>query len=51
MDRPIIAPAQIKGREYDVIIVANRFANEIRRQCIELEINLEKVIFLYNNYS
>lgn len=50
MDRPIIAPAQIKGREYDVIFVANRFANEIRRQCIELGINLEKVIFLYNNY-
>lgn len=50
MNRPIITPDQINVREYDIIIVANRFASEIYSQCKELGINLDKVIFLYNNY-
>ena len=47
MNRPIITPDQINVREYDNIIVANRFASEIYSQCKELGINLDKVIFLY----
>lgn len=31
-------------------MIANYYACEIREQCLEIGISLEKAIFLYNNY-
>lgn len=45
----VIQPTEITGM-YDAIIVANSHTKEIYNQCKELNINLEKVIFLYNNF-
>lgn len=51
MGLPVLLPEKIVTIEYDLILVANRFSKEIREQCIRLNINLDKVVFLYNNYS
>lgn len=49
MNIPVYLPCEIG--EYDAIVVANSYTKEIRKQCIELGIDLKKVIFLYNNYQ
>lgn len=46
----VVRPTEIE-EEYDAIIVANSHTKEIYNQCKELNINLEKVIFLYNNFE
>lgn len=35
--------------EYDAVCVANLYSQEIYQQCKELQIDTDKVIFLYNN--
>ena len=49
MDKPVINPVDLHDEDYDAIIVANLFRKEITKQCKELGINLEKVIFAYEN--
>lgn len=48
MGKRVIRPEELP-LDYDAVIVASMYTEEIRRQCIALKINLEKVIFLYNN--
>lgn len=48
MGIPVIRPSEIE-EIYDAIIVSNSHAGEIYQQCQELNIDLKKVIFLYNN--
>lgn len=43
-------PHEAVKLSYDVIIVATGYANEIYRQALELEFDLSKFIFVYNNY-
>lgn len=50
MGIPVIKPTEIL-QEYDAIIVANSHSNEIYNQCKDLNINLDKTIFLYNNFK
>lgn len=49
MGKKVIQPSDVTKMEYDAIIVANLFQKEIRKQCQSLGINLNRVIFLYNN--
>lgn len=49
MGKTVIPPEEITQHSYDAILVANQYREEIMKQCMELGINLEKVIFLYNN--
>lgn len=45
----MLAPKEVARQEYDAILVANLYREEIYDQCMQLEIALGKVIFLYNN--
>ena len=49
MGKKVYTPGEMLGMDYDAICVANLYSNEIYRQCQSLGINLNKVIFLYNN--
>ena len=49
MGKPVYRPEEMSGREYDAICVANLYAKEIYRQCQDIGICLDRVIFLYNN--
>lgn len=49
MGKKVYSPLTLKDMEYDAICVANLFAEEIYRQCKELKIDTDKVIFLYSN--
>lgn len=50
MGKRVYSPAQIIDMTYDAIIVANLYSNEIYHQCMDIGIDVKKVIFLYNNY-
>lgn len=49
MGKRVITPAQLKEESYDAIVVANLFSKEIYQTCVELGIDLKKVIFPYEN--
>ena len=46
MNRPVFGSNEIP-REYDYIIVANSYVNEIYNLCVGLGIDLSRIIFLY----
>lgn len=46
MDRPVYDSRKLP-KEYDYIIIANSYAAEIYSWCLELEIDISKLIFLY----
>ncbi len=50
MGKSVIRPDQISQMEYDAIVVANLFSDEISRQCQSLDgVDTSKIIYLYNN--
>lgn len=54
MGKPVYRPSDfsrggVLEKDFDAILVATVHAVQIRKQCIELSIDLGKVIFLYNN--
>lgn len=49
MGKKVISPQELRDTEYDAILVANLFSIEIYNQCVDLEIDLNRVIFLYQN--
>ncbi len=49
MGKEVIRPAEIVEREYDAIVVATIYSLDIREQCKKIRIDIDKVIFLYNN--
>lgn len=49
MGKKVIAPVELLQLEYDAVLVANLYSKEIYKQCKDLGINIEKVIFLYAN--
>lgn len=49
MGKRVYTPDELVRMEYDAVCVANLFCKEIHAQCRELGIDLDKVIFLYNN--
>ncbi len=50
MGKKVLRPDEI-AVGYDAIIVASTHTIEIRKQCIELGLDMKKIIFLYNNIS
>lgn len=51
MGKKVFLPEKLKKMEFDAILVANLYSVEIREQCLNLGIDISKVIFLYNNCS
>jgi|GEM_PF-3646403 len=49
MGKPVITPDILSQTVYDAILVINLYSDEIRKQCLALNIELDKVIFCYNN--
>lgn len=49
MGKSVYTPDEVAKMEYDAICVANLFSREIYAQCQKLGIDLDRVIFLYNN--
>lgn len=49
MGGKIYRPYEIADMEWDAIVVATLHSEAIYKQCIELGINIQKVIFLFNN--
>ena len=47
MGKKVIRPEQLVS--YDAVLIANLYREEITKQCRELDIDMEKVIFLYSN--
>lgn len=47
--KPLYKPEEIKGLEYDAILVSTIFSKEIAEICNKLEISLDKIIFVYGN--
>ena len=46
----VIQPDKIKNYDYDAIVVANMYTNEIMEQCKKLDgVDMDKIIYLYNN--
>ena len=48
LGKEVLRPNEI-DTDYDAIIVANMHTKEIYDQCVELDIDINKVLFLYNN--
>ena len=51
MEKPVITPVALTTREYDAILVATLYRKQIYEQCIALDIDVNKVIFLYANFE
>lgn len=49
MGKRVYSPNEMLDMKYDAICVANLYASEIHQQCRDIGIDLNKVIFLYNN--
>lgn len=49
MGKKVYQPIELVELKYDAICVANLYSMEIYEQCIEIGIDINKVIFLYNN--
>lgn len=47
--KPVVRPVEMLKREYDAIVVITLHSQEIYEQCKSLGLDLEKVIFLYQN--
>lgn len=49
MGKPVITPAELSTKDYEAILVANLYREQIYEQCVLLGIDMDKVIFLYAN--
>lgn len=49
MGKQVYLPEEVVNMEYDAILVANIHSKEIYNQCKDLGIDVDKVIFLFNN--
>ena len=51
LGRPVISLEQLAGREFDLLIVASREAERVERDCRQLGIAPEKLLFLKNHLA
>ena len=49
LDRPVLPPEALKGRQIDLVIVTVRDADDVERRCRELGLGSEKLFFLKNH--
>lgn len=50
MGKKVFFPQELLNMEYDAILVINLYSKEIYKQCIDLGICLDKMIFAYANF-
>lgn len=50
LGRPVLRPEAIKGEDIDLILVADRHAEDIAQKAAALGINKRKLVFLKNNW-
>lgn len=50
MGKKVFLPEVAANMNYDAVLVANLYCEEIYFQCQRLKMDLKKIIFLYNNY-
>ena len=50
LGKQVYSPDKIINMEYDALIIANPNTEAIYEQCIELGINLNKIVFLFRNW-
>ena len=51
MGKTIFRPKEMTKKEYDGILVITIYSQEIYMQCKELQLDLSKIIFVYNNFK
>ncbi len=51
LGRPVLSPEQLRGQDFDLILVASRQAEAISAKAEELGFPREKLLFLKNNWS
>lgn len=49
LGKKVLTPNQLVSTDYDAILVANSYSQEIYEQCKALNLDLSKIIFLFNN--
>lgn len=49
MGKRVFSPEEMVSNAWDAILVITIYSQEIYAQCIELQLNLNKIIFVYNN--
>lgn len=49
LGKKVYTPLEILQKDYDAIIVANNSSEAIYKQCIEIGIDINKVLFVYKN--
>lgn len=51
MGKKVYSPYEMVSHHYDAIVVATIYAKEVYIQCKELGLELNKIIYLYDNYE
>ena len=51
LGKPLFSPHEIRDLEYDAIVVATIHAEEVRQVCMEVGIDMSKVIFVMNHHD
>lgn len=48
--RPVYFPQEALNKEYDAVVVVTKYSREIYDQAVELGFDMDKFVFIYNNY-
>lgn len=51
MGKKVYKPSAIRNLDYDALVVCNLFSQEIYEQCLSLQLDMTKNIYLYNNFQ
>ena len=49
--KKVVSPMWIKEHEFDLILVASNSSQEIYKTCVMLNINLDKIFFVYRSFA
>lgn len=49
MEKEVIRPETLREREYDAVLIANLYGEQIKKQSEDMGLNVDKFIFLYEN--
>lgn len=48
--KPVYSPQEALSKEYDAVVVITKYSREIYDQAVKLGFDMNKFVFLYNNY-
>ena len=49
MEKEVIRPETLREREYDAVLIANLYGEQIKKQSEDIGLDVDKFIFLYEN--